>query len=110
MAQFSGVAGDLRDPYPVFRAKRTESPVEHMADGGYEIYPYELVSRVMRDHETFPSGSIREFMSVVMGPYPLVGMDEPEHRRLRSARGAGVPPPACSCTGTRTSWSRSSTR
>ncbi len=84
MAQFSGVAGDLRDPYPVFRAKRTESPVEHMADGGYEIYPYELVSRVMRDHETFPSGSIREFMSVVMGPYPLVGMDEPEHRRLRA--------------------------
>ncbi len=84
MAQFSGVAGDLRDPYPAFRGKRADSPVELMADGGYEIYPYELVSQVMRDHEAFPSGSIREFMSVVMGPYPLVGMDEPEHRRLRT--------------------------
>jgi cytochrome P450 len=84
MAQFSGVAGDLRDPYPAFRAKRADSPVELKADGEYEIYPYELVSEVMRDHETFPSGSIREFMSVVMGPYPLVGMDAPEHRRLRT--------------------------
>ena len=84
MAQFSGVAGDLRDPYPAFHAKRADSPVELKADGEFEIYPYELVSQVMRDHETFPSGSIREFMSVVMGPYPLVGMDEPEHRRLRT--------------------------
>ena len=38
----------------------------------------------MRDNVTFCSGSIRELMSVAMGPYPLVGMDEPEHRRLRS--------------------------
>ncbi|MEP6625947.1 MAG: cytochrome P450 [Acidimicrobiia bacterium] len=84
MGQFSGVAGDLRDPYPDFHAKRRDRPVELMADGGYEIYPYDLVSSVMRDNVTFASGSIREFMSVVMGPYPLVGMDEPEHRRLRA--------------------------
>ena len=84
MAQFTGVAGDVRDPYPEFHAKRRHQPVELMADGGYEIYSYELVSQVMRDNVTFPSGSIREFMSVVMGPYPLVGMDEPEHRRLRA--------------------------
>lgn len=84
MGQFSGVAGDVRDPYPDFWRKRTESPVEINADGMYEVYPYELVSQVMRDNETFPSGSIREMMSVVMGPYPLVGMDEPEHRRLRN--------------------------
>ena len=84
MAQFTGVAGDVRDPYPEFHAKRRSQPVELMADGGYEIYSYELVSQVMRDNVTFPSGSIREFMSVVMGPYPLVGMDEPEHRRLRA--------------------------
>ena len=76
--------GDLRDPYPDFHAKRRDRPVELMADGGYEIYPYDLVSSVMRDNVTFASGSIREFMSVVMGPYPLVGMDEPEHRRLRA--------------------------
>jgi cytochrome P450 len=84
MGQFTGVAGDVRNPYPDFWAKRSERPVELMADGSYEIYPYELVSTTMRDDATFPSGSIREFMSVVMGPYPLVGMDEPEHRRLRN--------------------------
>ncbi len=84
MGQFSGVAGDLRDPYPDFHTKRRERPVELMEDGGYEVYPYELVSSVMRDNVTFASGSIRDFMSVVMGPYPLVGMDEPEHRRLRT--------------------------
>ncbi len=84
MGQFTGVAGDVRNPYPDFWAKRSEAPVELTADGSYEIYPYELVSAAMRDNETFPSGSIREFMSVVMGPYPLVGMDEPEHRRLRN--------------------------
>ena len=53
-------------------------------DGSVEIYPYDLNAAVMRDNVTFCSGSIRELMSVVMGPYPLVGMDEPEHRRLRS--------------------------
>ncbi len=84
MAQFTGVAGDVRDPYPSFHEKRRDRPVELTADGSYEVYTYDLVSQVMRDNVTFASGSIREFMSVVMGPYPLVGMDEPEHRRLRS--------------------------
>ena len=84
MGQFSGVAGDVRDPYPEFWNKRREQPVALMEDGSYEIFPYEPVSAAMRDNVTLPSGSIREFMSVVMGPYPLVGMDEPEHRRLRN--------------------------
>jgi cytochrome P450 len=84
MAQFSGVAGDVRNPYPDFHRKRAETPVGQLDDGSYEIYPYEMVAAVMRDNETFCSGSIRELMSVVMGPFPLVGMDEPEHRRLRS--------------------------
>jgi cytochrome P450 len=39
---------------------------------------------VLRDNVTFCSGSIRDLLTVVMGPYPLVGMDEPEHKRLRS--------------------------
>lgn len=84
MGQFSGVAGDTRDPYPGFWRKRNESPVELNADAMWEVYTYDLVSQVMRDNVTFPSGSIRDMMSVVMGPYPLVGMDEPEHRRLRN--------------------------
>jgi cytochrome P450 len=84
MAQFSGVAGDVRNPYPDFHQKRTETPVAQLEDGSWEVYPYDMVAAVMRDNETFCSGSIRELMSVVMGPFPLVGMDEPEHRRLRS--------------------------
>ncbi|MBK5289140.1 MAG: cytochrome P450 [Acidimicrobiia bacterium] len=84
MAQFTGVAGDVRDPYLEFWNRRASEPVALMEDGGFEVFSYELVSQVMRDNVTFPSGSIREFMSVVMGPYPLVGMDEPEHRRLRA--------------------------
>lgn len=84
MGQFSGVAGDTRDPYPDFWRKRNDSPVELNADAMWEVYTYDLVSQVMRDNVTFPSGSIRDMMSIVMGPYPLVGMDEPEHRRLRN--------------------------
>ena len=65
--------------------KRTETPGrDQRATASYEVYPYDLNAAVMRDNVTFCSGSIRELMSVVMGPYPLVGMDEPEHKRLRS--------------------------
>ena len=84
MGQFTGVAGDVRDPYPAFHAMRRGMPVSFDPEQGYEIFTYDLVAQVLRDNHTFPSGSIRELMSVVMGPYPLVGMDEPEHRRLRS--------------------------
>ncbi len=84
MAQFTGVAGDVRNPYPEFWARRSEAPVLQHPDEGYEVFSYDLVSQIMRDDESFPSGSIRELMSVVMGPYPLVGMDEPDHRRLRN--------------------------
>lgn len=84
MAQFSGVAGDVRNPYPDFHQKRIETPVEVNRDGMYEVYTYDLNAVVMRDNVTYCSGSIRELMSVAMGPYPLVGMDEPEHKRLRS--------------------------
>jgi cytochrome P450 len=84
MGQFSGVAGDVRNPYPAFWDRRRDQPVALMDDGSFEVFTYDLVSAAMRDNETLPSGSIREFMSVVMGPYPLVGMDEPDHRRLRN--------------------------
>ena len=84
MAQFTGVAGDVRNPYPAFHKMRTEHPVYTHGDGSVEIFTYDLNAEVMRDNVTFCSGSIRELMSVAMGPYPLVGMDEPEHRRLRS--------------------------
>ena len=95
MAQFVGtVAGDSRDPYVGYRAKRVETPVERRRNvsfdgsdtGGemYYVYCYDDVATVLRDNTTFCSGSIRDLLEVVMGPYPLVGMDEPEHKRLRS--------------------------
>ncbi len=95
MAQFVGtVAGDSRNPYLGFDAKRRDTPIERRrnvsfdgSDNGadmYYVYRYDDVATVLRDNITFCSGSIRELLEVVMGPYPLVGMDEPEHKRLRS--------------------------
>ena len=106
MAQFSGVAGDVRNPVPGFH-QRDETPVRSR-DGSVEIFPYDLNAAVMRDNVTFCSGSIRELMSVVMGPYPLVGMDEPSTSGCgRSSRKRSVS--GCSRTGTRTSSCPSST-
>ena len=55
----------------------------HLTDA-YEVYRYDDVSAVLRDNVTLLVGASATVMSVVMGPYPLVGMDEPEHKRLRS--------------------------
>jgi cytochrome P450 len=95
MAQFVGtVAGDARNPYPTYREKRRTAPVERRrnvsfdgrdaGDDMFYVYRYDDVAAVLRDNVTFCSGSIRDLLTVVMGPYPLVGMDEPEHKRLRS--------------------------
>ena len=48
------------------------------------VYTYDLVAQVLRDNVTFSSGAIRELMELVMGPFVLVGMDEPEHKRHRA--------------------------
>ena len=95
MAQFVGtVAGDERNPYPSFPAKRRDTPVEvrnnmsfegsDTGDAMYYVYRHDDVAAVLRDNVTYCSGGIRELLEPVMGPYPLVGMDEPEHKRLRS--------------------------
>jgi cytochrome P450 len=92
MEQFAADPRDVRDPHSELARRRRESPVatrpawgaggESVA--GYEVYRYDDCAAVLRDNETFSSESIRANMAAVMGPYPLVGMDEPEHRRLRS--------------------------
>jgi len=93
MGQFTDtVAGDVRDPYPDFVQKRRETPVEVTMNVGFDgeespvctIYTYDLVAQVLRDNVTFSSGAVRELMEVVMGPFVLVGMDEPEHKRHRA--------------------------
>lgn len=86
------VAGDVRNPYPDLARKRRESPVERRQDRLYEgivrdayyVYRFDDVSRVFRDNETFSSASIRDMMGLVMGPYVIVGLDEPEHKRHRN--------------------------
>ena len=83
--------GDVRDPYPGYAVARARGPVSpstlQTADQSfavYDVWSYDAVDQVFRDNETFSSGAIRELMELVMGPYVLVGMDEPEHRRHRS--------------------------
>lgn len=84
-------AGDVRDPYPGFARQRALGAVSQSelqtADQTFAVYDawsYDAVDQVFRDNETFSSGALRELMALVMGPYVLVGMDEPEHRRHRS--------------------------
>jgi cytochrome P450 len=93
MGQFTDtVAGDVRDPYPDLAAKRRTAPAELVSVLGFDgsedtvcnVYSYDTVAQVLRDNVTFSSTAIRELMEVVMGPFVLVGMDEPEHKRLRA--------------------------
>ncbi len=92
MKQFAADPSDVRDPHPELARRRGETPVAVRpawsstgeAIDGYEVYRYDDCAAVLRDNETFSSESIRAGMSAVMGPYPLVGMDEPDHKRLRS--------------------------
>ena len=92
MDQFSGVAGDVRNPYPSFWAKRERTPVERTEGTDwqgrhtvtYTIYPFDLVSQVLRDNTTYSNVSIRDTMGMVMGDKVLVGLDEPEHKRQRN--------------------------
>ena len=93
MAQFSAVAGDLRDPYPELADKRRDQPVEAatyasfiegLEQTTYVVHRYEDVVAVLRDNVTYSSSAIRALMAPVMGDHVLVGMDEPEHKRLRA--------------------------
>lgn len=92
LGQYASDAHDVRNPYPRLAERRRSMPIAPRpawgpageSVDGYEVYRYDDVIAVLRDNVRFSSGSIREGMEAVMGPYPLVGMDEPEHKRLRS--------------------------
>src|SRR6516165_2221729 len=92
MEQFTADVRDVRDPHPELARRRRELPVATRGAwgrtgesvDGFEVYRYDDCAAVLRDNETFSSESIRANMAAVMGPYPLVGMDEPDHKRLRS--------------------------
>jgi cytochrome P450 len=88
MAQFLADPSDVRDPHAELARRRRELPVAIRPAGaridGFEVYRYDDCAAVLRDNDTFSSESIRASMADFMGKYPLVGMDEPIHRRLRS--------------------------
>src|SRR5581483_7725102 len=92
LAQYPIDPPDARDPYPQFAEYRRSEPIgvrrarnEHgeLVDA-FAVYRYDDVAAVMRDNVTFSSESIRAEMAPVMGESVLVGMDEPEHKRLRA--------------------------
>lgn len=92
MGQFTDtVAGDLRNPYPELALKRREAPVVLDMQMGFDLetrltataYRYDDVNTILRENETYSSSFIRDVVGIVMGPFALVGMDEPEHKRHR---------------------------
>jgi len=83
LAQYPIDPPDARNPYPELAECRRSKPVGRRHDS-FEIYRYDDVAAVMRDNNGFSSESIRADMAPVMGESVLVGLDEPEHKRLRS--------------------------
>lgn len=90
------VAGDTRDPYPDFIAKRRDTPVwkgdlmpmDFLPEGfdvepGWIAFRYDDCSRILRDAKTFTSTGYDDTIGMVMG-HMILGMDDPEHRGHRN--------------------------
>jgi cytochrome P450 len=90
----------VRDPYPIFTEMREECPViigkvgdrfgmeamESLLVGDakpYMVMPYALVSKVLRDNETYSNKVYAKTAGLVMGR-TLTEMDEPDHHRHRA--------------------------
>jgi cytochrome P450 len=88
------VSGDVRDPYTELAQRRREGSVQRldlsgmpMADDAkpiFMVYGYDEVAEVLRDNQTFSSSIILAVFGDVLGKKVMLGMDEPEHRRLRA--------------------------
>src|SRR5580704_9739393 len=100
MRQFTELAGDVRDPYPMMAGIRADSPVleVHLAAGSgryqhdrkapdiptlYSVTSYELVQQVLTDNVRFSSAGYAATMGQVMGR-TILEMDPPEHQRHRA--------------------------
>ena len=90
----------VRDPYPVYREMREESPVligkqwhrfgmeemEALLVGDstpYTVLPYDAVQKVLRDDDSFSNSVYAKTAGLVMGR-TLTEMDEPEHHLHRA--------------------------
>jgi cytochrome P450 len=88
------VSGDVRDPYSELAQRRREGAVQRldlsgmpMADDAkpiFMVYGYDEVAELLSDNETFSSSIILAVFGDVLGKKVMLGMDEPEHRRLRA--------------------------
>jgi cytochrome P450 len=100
MRQFAELAGDVRDPYPMFAGIRAQTPVLHVEVGGspgryrhdeqavgartiYTVTSHELARQVLTDNERFSSAGYAATMGQVMGR-TILEMDPPEHQRHRA--------------------------
>jgi cytochrome P450 len=100
MRQFIELAGDVRDPYPMFAGIRAETPVLHVELGGgagryrhdekapqitslFTVTSYELAQQVLTDHQRFSSAATAMTVGPVIG-HSILEMDPPEHQRHRA--------------------------
>jgi len=99
MRQFAELAGDVRDPYPMFAGIRADTPVlqVHIGSGGragldqkaprmpsiFTVTSYELAQQVLTDNERFSSAGYANTIGQVMGR-SILQMDPPEHLRHRA--------------------------
>jgi cytochrome P450 len=99
MAQFAELAGDVRDPYPMFAGIRAETPVMHveLGSGGryrhdekapritslFTVTSHELAQQVLTDNVRFSSAANAMTIGQVMGR-TILEMDPPEHQRHRA--------------------------
>lgn len=95
-------AGLVDDPYPRYHELRTRCPVaiggtgelfglhgttDTIYWGGRQTYSalsHEESTRVLRDHATFSSRWYEPSLGSTVGHDTLIGLDPPEHQRLRS--------------------------
>ncbi len=95
-ANFDALAGDMRDPYPMFARYREHQPVvrgpivdesnvpaEFLPEEEWSVFLYEDVSRVFRETKTFNSAGYNDTMGLVFGP-TILGMDGTMHRAHRN--------------------------
>lgn len=100
MRQFIELAGDVRDPYPMFAGIRAQTPVLHVELGGgartyrhdekapritslFTVTSYELAQQVLTDHRRFSSAATAMTVGPVIG-HSILEMDPPEHQRHRA--------------------------
>jgi cytochrome P450 len=100
MRQFAELAGDVRDPYPMFAGIRAETPVLHVEVGSgqgryrhdekaplitslFTVTSYELAQHVLTDHVRFSSAANAMTIGPVTG-HTILEMDPPEHQRHRA--------------------------